>query len=95
MNPVVFNENYSKEIEVYPNPVSNLNDLSFKFDSKVGSDARIIISGVKGNFIYECEVSPDELINFKFPAHINLTPGIYIIKLIQDNKSYHKKFTVL
>ena len=87
----------NSQIEIYPNPTNNINELIFRFNSDEDLDAnsKWIITSIKGEIIYEGNLKTEELNNFRLPSNINLSSGIYIFKLIQNNKVHNKKFTVL
>lgn len=87
----------NNQIEIYPNPCSNINELIFRFKSEEDADVKTkwIITSIKGEIIQEGILKTEELNNFRVPSNINLPSGIYIFKLIQNNKVHNKKFTIL
>jgi hypothetical protein len=77
--------NSTKNIEIFPNPASNI--LYIRFSSLPENGAKIVLMDVTGKQIFNTEVhSTIEKINTE-----NLSPGIYLIKTsIQNQNRTHK-----
>lgn len=72
-------------INVYPNPVAN--KLNVQLDGYIGDNARVSLSNVTGQVVYQGAVSGD---NFEINTS-DLTAGIYILKYEDDNRTQVQK----
>lgn len=75
-------------LKVYPNPATG----DFTIVLKNISQADVIIYNTLGKVVYKEKAS---IGNIKFENNSNLTPGIYLIKVISgDSKVYHAKLII-
>ena len=80
-------------ITIYPNPANSKNDLKFVLPGDKEFNSIVIITSLKGEIVYRTEAANKILLTL--PDEINLESGMYVIKVINNNKLYTDKFTIL
>ena len=91
--PNISNIAISKDY-LYPNPASGT--FSIMVNSKVFEKAIISITDLKGQVLYlrdESLVKGDNEINMNSKS-LGLTPGVYIVKLLSDNKKFISRLVI-
>jgi hypothetical protein len=78
------------KINVYPNPTTNL--LNISFESKVATKGRLQITDIKGKTMLEMnDLSFEQTLSV--PVE-NLAEGIYFMRLISDEGIINRKFVI-
>jgi hypothetical protein len=80
-------------LKIYPNPVSSNFTLSFTSDKS--ETAVLSVSSLTGTLIKKQIVSVQQGINRLQAGTTGMQPGIYVVELKTQMKSYMKKITVL
>jgi phosphatidylserine/phosphatidylglycerophosphate/cardiolipin synthase-like enzyme/DNA/RNA endonuclease YhcR with UshA esterase domain len=88
--PTGINEFLDNKINVYPNPTTNL--LNISFESKVATKGRLQITDIKGKTMLEMnDLSFEQTLSV--PVE-NLAEGIYFMRLISDEGIINRKFVI-
>jgi hypothetical protein len=87
------NSNSSDKFIVYPNP-NGTHILTISTGISFSSNSEISIYNILGQKAMTKSLSVTDVKNKEITIPINLSPGIYIIRLVTDNRIYSSKFIV-
>ena len=87
-----FTNNTVSGISLMPNPATSY--VEVQYNSNSDKQAEIRLTNVLGQSIYVQSVHPDNGLNSYMIDLKSLTPGVYVVSILQDGKSFAQRLVI-